>query len=264
MTNAICADTNQDDKITEKDHNELYLLDLSTETMECLTCGLGLDSVNNPDYSKINEKIVFSARKGPDFSFPHHIFTIDSNKNLKQITFDKNYYSFDCAWSEDASKIVFGRMEPPMLTSPSHIWLMDADGANKKEITGGGMDKNNEGKFGFYPIGVDVDPDLSPDNKKIAFNRLRTGEENKPFGIWEFVIVDVDTKEEELVDAQFTNGIPEWKEGGILFMRQIGGDNPAKWHHNLYIYKDGKYKKLEKEPYNHFPFGGWGGSWINL
>ena len=264
MTNAIFSDTNGDGNITEKDHNELYLLDLSTEKMECLTCGLGLDSINNPDYSKVNKKIVFSGRAELDARFPHHIYTIDLNKKLSQITFDPNYYDFDCAWSEDGESIVFNRSPIPMFSKPAQVWLMDKSGKNMTKITDGGKDPNNEGKFNEYPIGVDADPDTSPDNKKVAFSRLKTGKGNVPFGVWELVVVDVETKEEEVLDSRFSNYVPEWKERGILFLRYTVGKNPLERHHSLYIYNNGKFSELEKAPYNNFPFGGFGGSWISL
>ena len=264
MTNAICSDTNSDGNVTEKDRNDLYLLDLETEKMECLTCGLGLDSINNPDYSSVNKGIVFSARSGADLRTPHAIYTVDLNRKLKQITFDKNYYDFDSAWSDDGTKITFNRSPAPIFSAPAQIWMMDKDGKNMTKITNGGADIKNEGKFNEYPIGVDADPDTSPNNKKVAFSRLKTGKQNEPFGVWELVIVDVETKEEEVIDSQFSNYVPEWKEKGLLFLRYTVGENELERHHSLYIYKDGKINELEKAPYNNFPFGGFGGSWITL
>jgi len=92
---------------------------------------------------------------------------------------------FDCAWSEDGTKIIFNRLPLPFLTNPSQIWLMDSGGTNLKKITDGGPNPNNEEPHRSYPIGIDADPDLSPDNKKIVFSRLRTGKENVPFGVYE-------------------------------------------------------------------------------
>lgn len=264
MCNAACADTNNDGMITDADKTELYLLDLAIGKMNCLTCELGLDAINNPDYSCINEKIVFSARKGPDISYPHHIYTIDFQKNLVELTNDTEYMDFDCSWSEDGTKIVFNRLPAPWLENPSQVWMMDFNGNNLEKITDGGKNPNNEGPQRGYPIGIDCDPDLSPDNKKIVFSRLRTGRENDLFGIYELIVIDVDTKEEYILDSDYANMVPEWKSRGILFIRQVGATNPMDMKQSLYVYRNGKFEELEKFPYNVFPIGAYGGSWIEV
>ena len=262
MCNAACADTDNDGMITDRDKTELYLLDLTTGEMNCLTCECGLDAINNADYSCVSKKIVFSARKGPDMSYPHHIYTIDFEKNVVELTDDAEYMDFDCSWSEDGSKIVFNRLPSPWLEKPSQVWMMDSDGSNLEKITEGGKNPNNEGPQRGYPIGIDADPDLSPDNKKIVFSRLKTGEENGLFGIYELVTIDVDTKEEHILDSSYANMVPEWKSRGILFVRQIGALDPTDLKQSLYVYRNGEFVELEKFPYNVFPIGAYGGSWI--
>lgn len=266
MVNAICSDTDNNGKIDEKDNPELYVLDLETGEMDCLTCEFDLTSINNPDYSPVNKKIVFSAGTGQGMN--NKLFTIDADKNLVQITDDDKYLDFDCSWSEDATKIVFSRLPKQAfpLSIPSQIWLMDADGTNVKKITDGGPNPNDENPHRRYPIGTDADPDLSPDNTKIVISRLKTGKENTLFGIWELIIVDVDTGKEEVLDSQYANMIPEWKSGGILFIRQKGGNtnNAMDIKQSLNIYSGGVFKELEKFPYNVFPVGAYGAHWIEL
>lgn len=226
MASVACSDTDNDGRITDKDQKELYMLDLTTGEMDCLTCGLGLEAINNPDYSHVNGAIVFSAREGSGIENPHHIYTIDAQKNLRQITEDREYYDFDCSWSEDGRKIVFNRLPAPPFTAPSQIWLMDANGSNMERITEGGDNPDNEEPQGVFPIGLDADPHLSPDNNRIVFSRLKTGKENEPFGIYELIVVDVDSKEENVLDSSYANMLPEWKSGGILFIRQVGTAKP--------------------------------------
>ncbi len=262
MCNAAFTDTDSDGIITDRDKTELYFLDLTTGKMNCLTCECGLDAINNPDYSCINKKIVFSARKGTDMSQPHHIYTIDFEKNVIELTDDAEYMDFDCAWSEDGLKIVFNRLPLPWLENPSQVWMMNADGNNLEKITDGGKNPDNEGPQRGYPIGIDADPDLSPDNKKIVFSRLKTGKENGLFGIYELVTIDVATKEEQILDSNYANMVPEWKSRGILFVRQIGAPNPTDLKQSLYVYRNGEFVELEKFPYNVFPIGAYGGSWI--
>lgn len=266
MVNAICSDTDNNGKINDKDKPELYLLDLTTEEMDCLTCKFDLTSINNPDYSPVNGKIVFSAGTGRGMN--NRLFTIDSNKNLDQLTNDSEYLDFDCSWSEDATKIVFSRLPEQAfpISIPSQVWLMDADGTNMKKMTDGGPNPHNKNPHRGYPIGTDADPDLSPDNKKIVISRLKTGNGNAPFGIWELVVVDVDTGTEKVLDSQYANMIPEWKSGGILFIRQEVGNtnNATDIKQSLYIYSSGVFEELEKFPYNVFPVGAYGAHWIEL
>jgi Tol biopolymer transport system component len=144
---------------------------------------------------------------------------------------------------------------------------MDSDGTNQEKITDGGSNPNNESNHGPYPIGIDADPDLSPDNKKIVVSRLKSGQENVPFGIYELIVVDVDTKEIEILDSQYANMIPHWKSGGILINRQVGVANSSKMKamdmkQSLYVYRDGVFEELEGYPFNIFPVGAYGGYWI--
>lgn len=266
MALAACSDTDGNGLINEQDETELYLLDLTVGEMGCLTDDLELAAINNPDYSPVHDKIVFSAQQNGIFH--NYLFTIDADKELVQITDDDDYMDFDCAWSEDGSKIVFNRLPLPLFSKPSQVWLMDAGGTDAEKITDGGPDTNLESTHGQYPIGTDADPDLSPDNRQIVFSRLKTGGQNEPIGVWELVIVDIDTKIETVLDSQYANMIPEWKSGGILFIRQQGVadyiSNPMEIKQSLYQYKDGQFTELEEYPYNVFPIGAYGGSWIDI
>jgi len=263
MASAICADTDKDGMLTDNDQKEIYFLNLPNQKMNCLTCGLGLESINNPEYSQVTKKVVFSARRGTAQN-SHHLFTIDANKKLEQLTSDSQYLDFDCSWSEDGTQIVFNRLPKQDLpwAKPAQIWLADANGKNLQQITKGGANPNNEPNHGLYPIGLDADPDLSPDNKKIAFSRLKTAKQNEPFGIYELVIIDVETKEENVLDSSSANMIPVWKSQGMLLIKQSGAQNPQQRGQSLYLYKDNKFEKLEDYPYDVYPVGAYGAAWV--
>ena len=256
MTPAMCSDDDGDGLINFNDEPDLYLLDLETEEMDCLTCGYDLTGINNPDYSSATGKTVFSSGTGPGMN--NHIFTVDAEKNLVRVTNDSEYMDFDCAWSEDGKKIVFNRLpqQDYPFTIPAQVWLMDADGSNMEKITNGGPTSGEENHWGLYPIGTDADPDLSPDSIEIVFSRLKTGKENAPFGVYELVVVNVETKETTSLDSNYANMIPEWKKGGILILRQTAGTGePIDFKQSLYLYKDGEFTDLEGYPYNVFPLG---------
>jgi Tol biopolymer transport system component len=260
MVDAICEDTNSDGVISDGDDPQLYLLDLSSGEMDCLTCGLGLKAINNPDFSPIQDKIVFSAQIDPVFH--NYLFTVDLNRQLQQLTREEEFMDFDCAWSEDGTLIVFNRLPAPWLERPSQVWLMSADGSRLTKLTAGGSNPRAEGPQRGFPIGTDADPDLSPDNSQVVFSRLRTGAENAPFGIWELVVLGIATGVETVLDSSYANMVPEWKEGGIVFTRQIGGSDPMEIVQALYLYQEGSFLALESYPYNVFPLGAFGGSWI--
>lgn len=262
---AACSDTDNNGLVDEQDEAELYLLDLTQGTMTSLTDDYELAAINNPDYSSVTRKIVFSAQK--DGVFHNHLYTVDANKTLVQMTDDEDFMDFDCAWSEDGSKIIFNRLPLPIFSKPSQVWMMDAAGTNPVKLTDGGTDSNNEGTAGVYPIGTDADPDMSPDNSQVVFSRLKTGKQNEPIGIWELVIIDISTGEETVVDSQYANMLPEWKSRGIIFVRQQSTPeyqaHPMDVKQSLYWYNDGKFTELEQYPYNVFPIGAFGASWIN-
>ncbi len=263
VTSAATSDTSGDDRINDEDDKQLYLLDLATGEMDCLTCGFGLEALNNPDYSHKREAIVFSARQGP-YGRPNHLYTIDRHGNLTQLTNSQVFSDFDCSWSEDGEEIVLSRLPLPAFSAPSQVWLMDSEGKNHTKLTEGGGNPNYEEPHGFYPIGIDADPDLSPDSKEIVFSRLRTGRENEPFGVFELVIVNIKTGEETVLDSRYANMLPEWKSRGILLIRQYGGTDPMAVKQGLYLYGSKGFEQLEGFPYDVFPIGAYAASWIEL
>ena len=146
---------------------------------------------------------------------------------------------------------------------------MASDGSGQERITEGGPNPNNEGNQGPYPIGIDADPDLSPDNGKIVFSRLVTGKQNLPFGVYALLVIDVNTREIEVLDSQYANMIPQWKSGGILINRQVGAKEGSalqamRLRQSLYLYRDGVFEELEAYPFNVFPLGAYGGYWIEI
>lgn len=257
-------DTDGDGIVGTGDEVNIYVVDLASKEIECLTDGLGLRELNNPDYSQANGLIVFSAQRQE--LFHNYLFTLSLDGELTQVTDDDEYFDFDCSWSEDGSMIVFNRLPSPVSSSllPSKVWLMDADGSNMVQISEGGSNPDDEGPhMGMHPIGLDADPDLSPDNSQVVFSRLRTGLMNEPFGIYDLVIRDIESGEETVLDSSYANMVPEWKSQGIVFVRQKKiGDRAVDLKQSIHVYIDSELRDLEPYPFNVFPIGSNGASWV--
>lgn len=257
-------DTDGDGIVGTGDEVNIYVVDLASKEIECLTDGLGLREFNNPDYSQANGLIVFSAQKQE--LFHNYLFTLSLDGELTQVTDDDEYFDFDCSWSEDGSMIVFNRLPSPESSSllPSKVWLMDADGSNMVQISEGGSNPDDEEPhWGIHPIGLDADPDLSPDNSQVVFSRLRTGLMNEPFGIYDLVVHDIESGEETVLDSSYANMVPEWKSQGIVFVRQKKiGDKAVDLKQSIHVYIDGEFRDLEPYPFNVFPIGSNGASWV--
>lgn len=57
--------------------------------------------------------------------------------------------------------------------------------------------------------------------------------------------------------------IPEWKETGIVFIRQIGSlSSLMDRKQSMYLYQDGEFINLEPD-YDIFPIGSYGASWVD-
>ena len=87
----------------------------------------------------------------------------------------------------------------------------------------------------------------------MVFSRLRTGKENVPFGVYELVVVDLESNALQILDSQYANMIPQWKSGGILINRQVGGPvtnsiDAMALKQSLYLYRDGQFVELEAYP----------------
>ena len=262
IATAACDDTDANGRISDGDRFDLYVVNLAARDLRCLSCSLGLEAVDHADYSRVNGLIVFSARD-PAAGFEHHLFLIDLAGNLRQITSDAGFREFGPSWAGDGATIVFSRRPSNADTAPSRVWTAAADGSALRPVTAGSPNLANEPNFGSVPIGLDADPDLSPDGTRAVISRLRTGRDNQPFGVHDLVIADIETGAEQLLDYTHANMRPEWGAEGILLVRQSAAAEPMLASQALHLYRNSVFIPLETFPYDVFPIGAFGGSWIN-
>ncbi len=102
------------------------------------------------------------------------------------------------AWSPDGGKIFFTRTPTGTGSPPSDIWVMNADGSRKVNLTPRPGEAN------------DLYGDLSPDGKKIAFSRSLTGGDN-----YEIYVMNADGRRKTNVSRNPAYDVaPAWSPDG--------------------------------------------------
>jgi Tol biopolymer transport system component len=120
---------------------------------------------------------------------------------LRPLTDDPNMLDGSPAWSPDASRIAFFR-GPPL--GPSHIYVINADGTNLRQLTQGrGSDRNAA---------------WSPDGTRIAF--ARSGNEG-----YEVYVVDADGSNATVVTSVAAESAPSpsWSPDGSRIALDVNG-----------------------------------------
>ena len=120
------------------------------------------------------------------------------------------------SWSPDGSKIAFVSA-PVDDFNPAHIFVMNADGKERRNLTG-----DSDLTDSFFPT-------WSPDGKKIVFDSRRLFADGTRTHIY---VVTADGKElEQLTDGASSNRSPVYSPDGtkIAFVSRRGGD------YNIYL-----------------------------
>ncbi len=149
-----------------------------------------------PAWSPDDAQIAFLSRRRKNLD----IYLMSANGSQVRTLYDSGSHDADIHWVRD--RIVF--------TSRHRIWIMKDDGANPQALT----NPPRAGQWGKtnLPFG-DFDPSLSPDGKKIVFERLE--KDDSPHGNYNLFVIDADgSHETRLTNNGYTQGLANWSHSG--------------------------------------------------
>ncbi len=170
------------------------------------TPGYDAETTVSPD----GKKMVFTSTRNGDID----IFVMDiDGKNVKQLTHELGYDGGPF-FSRDCKKIVYRAYHPKTpeeikdykellkqnLIRPTRLelWVMDADGSNKRQIT-------HNGAANFAPF-------FHPDGKRIIFSSNLGSEDKRNFDLW---MINVDgTGLERITYFDSFDGFPMFSHDG--------------------------------------------------
>ena len=121
------------------------------------------------DWSPDGKQLVFASNREPnqDEFFNYDLFTLQlADNNIHRLTATE-YCEYDPLWSPDGKSILYrgtrrGLTDRETTMEDTHVWIMDADGNNRREI--GGLIDNRQGV-----------PQWAPDGKSAYFTVQERG-----------------------------------------------------------------------------------------
>lgn len=181
-------------------------------------------------YSPDGKKIVFTSLRSGDLE----IYTMNPDgSGLKQLTNELGYDGGPF-FSYDGTKIIYRASRPKTakdstdyttllakdMIRPSEleIWIMSADGSNKRQIT-------NLGKANFAPY-------LHPDGKRLVFCTNHQGNPRE----FDIFMINVDgTGLEQITFNPSFDGFPMWSHDGKKFVFCSNRNNAKEGETNVFI-----------------------------
>ena len=135
--------------------SDIFVVDANGNNLRSLTKSR-IDGNRFPVWSPDGSKIAFVSDR--DGQIDIYLMTADG-KNPRNLTFDLREEDRP-SWSPDGKRVVFGAYQrnPQGNRAESEVFVMDADGANRVNLT-------------QNPRALNSYPSWSPDGKKIVFTR---------------------------------------------------------------------------------------------
>jgi Tol biopolymer transport system component len=160
-----------------------------------------------PVWSPDGTRIAFLSKREKDLDI--YVMAADGG-NIRRLH-DSGSNDADIDWVDGC--IVF--------TSQFAIWKINDDGSQPIQIT----NPPDRGQWGNtnLPAG-DYDPRLSPDGKKVIFERLE--DTSKPNGGYNIFVADADgTGEARLTDTSYAQGLVSWSHSGDRLVYMVAAIN---------------------------------------
>ena len=141
----------------------IFVVDISSKQVRQLTQG-NFDE-HSIDWSPDGKQLVFASSREPnqDEFFNYDLFTLQLADNSVHRLTATEYCEYDPLWSPDGKSILYrgthrGLTDRETTMEDTHVWIMDADGANRREI-GGVIDNRQgvpqwapDGKFAYFTV----------------------------------------------------------------------------------------------------------------
>src|SRR5439155_23399927 len=137
----------------------IFLVDLATGQVRQLTSGNHYE--HSIDWSPNGEEIAFVSNREPneDQFFNYDLLTLKvADGSMRRLTSTENI-EYRPRWSPDGKEIVYqatkrGLTDLETTMEDTHVWLMNLDGSNRRELTA--MMDNRQGAPGWGPDGLGV------------------------------------------------------------------------------------------------------------
>jgi len=137
----------------------IFLIEVATKQVRQLTKG-EFDE-HSIDWSPDGSKLLFVSNRDPnqDEFFHYDLFTLSlADDSIHRLTVGE-YTEYDPLWSPDGKMIVYrgtkrGLTDRETTMEDTHVWLMDADGRNRREI--GAVLDNRQSAPSWAPDGTSV------------------------------------------------------------------------------------------------------------
>jgi dipeptidyl aminopeptidase/acylaminoacyl peptidase len=137
----------------------IFVLDIGTKQIRQLTSG-NYDE-HSIDWSPNGTKILFASNRdaNQDEFFHYDLFTLTLADNSIHRLTAAEYTEYDPAWSPDGKLITYrgtkrGLTDRETTMEDTHVWVMDADGGNRREI--GAVLDDRQGTPKWDPEGTAV------------------------------------------------------------------------------------------------------------
>ena len=175
----------------------IFVVDIASKQVRQLTRG-NYDE-HSIDWSPDGKQLVFASNREPnqDEFFNYDLFTLQLADNSIHRLTATEYCEYDPLWSPDGKSIVYlgtrrGLTDRETTMEDTHVWLMNADGGNRREI--GNVIDNRQGA-----------PQWAPDGSAVYFTVAERGNNH-------------------LVRLPISGGLPEYivKDAGVVTGWSVG------------------------------------------